>query len=189
MIAGIEGIHSWRPPGELEPVLSLGLIRDLETNIEVWPRYRIREINGLSSLADPQDNRENAVGRLGEIARLSKRRGKTVVYTGRIEARGARELREAETDLRAAFAVLDTEGRMIAAWHPANTEFADLEPRFFDARPLACEIVDVQDGQQFFRPFVVSMRMSDPRYFDDSTEISETLTVTSTNTSYEIEDS
>jgi hypothetical protein len=187
MIGGIEALHFWTPPGALTPAITLGAVKAPTTGVLIWPRYKLTRVSGLHSLGDPQDNRDLLVGRIGEISRLSKRRGKTVVYEGTITARNLLELRTAEQDLRAAFFDLDFEGRMDVAWHEDNAEFAAIAPKFYEARPLACEVIDEQGSAHFNRPFVLSLRMSDPRYFDEESE-SDVATVTNTNTIYEIED-
>ena len=179
MIPGLEGRFAWTPAGEEEPAVTLGLLRDDEGR-EVWPRYRIRNIGGLMGGGDPEDNRDAPPGRLGEIARLSQRRGKSVTFSGAIQARTLLELREAEADLRAAFAAM-TEGRMDATWHPSNTEFDAVPPKFFEARALTCEVVDVQEAQGWERAFVIGLRMGDPRYFDEETERHE-VSIRETNT-------
>ena len=187
MIGGIEALHSWTPPGALTPAITLGAVKAPTTGELIWPRYKLSRVSGLHSLGDPQDSRDLLVGRVGEIARLSKRRGKTVVYEGTIHARNLLELRTAEQDLRAAFFDLDLEGRMDVAWHEDNVEFAAVTPKFYEARALACEIIDEQGSKRFDRAFVVSLRMSDPRYFDEESE-SDEAAISSTNTTYEIED-
>ena len=166
MIGGVEALHSWIPPGETVPVISLGLLRSLSTGAEVWPRYKLNRISGLKDLADPQDVRDNKVGADGETTRLSRRRGKTVVYEGTLQARGLREMREAESALSQAFADMKTEGKMTVSWHPHNYDFNDLGERYFYGKPLTCVIIDVQERHRYFRPFVLSLRMSESVYYD-----------------------
>jgi hypothetical protein len=169
MIAGKEGRHAWTPAGAEDAAVTLGLIRDDEGK-EVWPRYRIRRIGGLSSGGDGEDNRDPRAGSAGEIARHSQRRGKSVTYEGVIEARGLKEMREARDALVAAFDSLD-EGRMDVTWHPSNVEFAGETPKFYEARALTCEVVEELQGRRWVWPFVIGLRMSDRRHFDEETEI------------------
>lgn len=158
-IPGIEGLHRWTPPGAGEPAVTLG-----------EGLYRITGITGLSSLGDSEDNRDLRVGGVGEVARLSERRGKTVVYEGKIKAGSLLELREAETALRAAFADQSAEGRMDLSAHPDNTELEGQTAKFLEARALNCDIIDQQTSKKWERPFVIGLRMSDPRVFDEQEE-------------------
>ena len=169
MIGGLEAIHAWTPPGEEAAAVELGRVYDARGTL-VWPRYELRVITGLGSLGDPEDNRDRPPGQAREIARLSERRGKTVVYEGPIKAQTLKELREAEADLRAAFADEETEGRMDVSWHPLDTQWEGVPAKFYEARALTVDIVDKQEGQRWVRWFVVSVRLSDGRYFDEETE-------------------
>lgn len=177
-IWGIEGIHAWTPPGASEPAIELGRVKD-DLGVLVWPRYKLRVVSGLMSLGDPEDNRDAPVGRIGEISRLAYRRGKTVVYEGTIKARTLLELREAEADLRAAFADQSAEGRMDVSPHPLDTQWTGVPAKFYEARAMTCEIPDNQSTQTWDRNFVVAVRMSDPRYFDEETEVHK-ATITET---------
>jgi hypothetical protein len=170
MIAGIEGIHAWTPPGAGAAAIELGRILD-DTGKPVWPRYTIKQITGLRSIGDPEDNRDRPPGRAIEIARRSQRRGKTVVYEGRIKARTLIQLEEACAALSAAFDDLSAEGRMDVDWHPLYTAAAAIPAKFFEARALTCEIVDVQDADGWERSYVVGLRMGDRRYFDEATDV------------------
>lgn len=185
MLAGIEGIHAWTPPGAAEPAVELGRVKDAEGAL-VWPRYELRAISGLGSLGDPEDNRDRPPGQQREITRLSQRRGKTVVYEGPIKSQTLKELREAEADLRAAFAELRNEGRMDVSWHPLDSQWEGVPAKFYEARALTCDIVDKQESTRWVRWYVVSVRLSDARYFDETSEVSE-VEITKTNTLEEFE--
>lgn len=179
MIPGVEGIHAWTPPGASEPAIELNRIK-ADDGSPVWPRYPVRAIPGLKSLADPEDNRDRPPGRRGELTRLSERRGKTVVYEGAIEARSLLELVEGDAALRAAFAEISTEGRMDVFWHPLLAAFSAVPPKFYEARALTCDIVDVQNSKRWERLFVIGLRNGDGRYFDEESlthvvEITKTL--------------
>lgn len=183
MIGGLSAIHAWTPPGAIEPVIELNRIKD-DSGDPVWPRYRVRNILGLKSLPDPEDNRDRPPGRRGERARLSGRRGKTVVYEGWIEARSLFELEEADSALRAAFAEIATEGRMDVFWHSLHTTYAAVPPKFYEARALTCDIVEVQNATTWTRPFVIGLRNGDGRYFDEESEIYE-VNIALSETTYE----
>lgn len=172
---GLEGIHVW---DDLLPI---------NAN-DAWPRIKLTRINGLSGLGDADDVRAAAVGRSGEIPRLSFRRGKTIAYEasvgdgGGIQARSLAELRDYEAQIRAAFADLQ-EKRMTVMPHPAH----DSGERFFYARALDLEIPDapaspfnVHHGHA--RDLALSVRCSDSRYYDgeeivDSVAINTSMTV------------
>lgn len=170
MIPGIEGIHAWTPPGALEPAVELGRIKADDGSL-VWPRYTITRITGLRSLGEPEDNRDRPPGRQIETPRLSQRRGKTITYEGKIKAQTLLELGEAEDALLAAFDNLATEGRMDVFWHPLLTSHADLPTVFYEARALTCDVVEVQESRYWERGYVVGLRASDRRYFDEETEV------------------
>lgn len=186
MIWGIEGHHAWTPPGEDRAAIELGRLFD-DRGDAVWPHFKLRRVGGLMSLGDPEDNRDIPVGRIGELTRLANRRGKTVTYEGDIIARTLIELRTGEATLRAAFAEQSTEGRMDVSPHVLNTAFRDVPPKFFTARALIAEVIDEQGSSRWSRPFVVGLRMGDPRYFDEETE-SYSLTIAATDTTYAFSD-
>lgn len=141
-------------------------------------------MTGPGSLGEPEDVRDRPPGAAREIARRSVRRGKTWVYEGILKARTLMQLREAEALFRAAFDDLEGEGRMDVTWHPLLTAFAEVPPKFYEARALTADIIDSQDTRNFERPFVVGLRMSDRRYFDEESEV-HTVEVKNTNTTYD----
>lgn len=171
MILGIEARHSWTPTGAVKPAVTLNEIRDDEGS-EVWPRFRLRRVSGLHGIGDPEDRRDPKVGGIGEIPRLSQRRGRTPTYEGAIQARTLAELREGAQTLRDAFSGMG-EGRMDVSAHPDNPELESLPSVFYEARALTCEIPDAQATKRYQRLFVIALRQSDPRHFDEETEASE----------------
>lgn len=175
MILGIEARHAWTPAGASEPAVVLNKIRE---GGKVWPRYVLHRVTGLGSLGEPEDLRRARVGAIGEIAEPSLRRGRTVTYEGDVLARSLLELREAEQALRDAFASLE-EGRMDVTPHPENGELSALVPVYFEARPLTCEIADVQESKDWRRPFVIALRQGDPRHFE-SDQDSHSAEITTT---------
>jgi hypothetical protein len=183
MIAQTEGIHAWTPPGAGAVAVELGRTTS-DVGAPVWPRYTLSRVSGLGSVGDPEDNRDRPAGQAREIARLSLRRGKTVTYEGKIKAQSLLELREAEADLRAAFDDEQREGRMDVSWHPLLVAFAAVPAKFFEARALTCDVIDVQTSERWERPYVVGLRMGDRRYFDE-TEDTHQVKVESTENLYE----
>lgn len=165
-IWGTEGIHTWNGVA----------LNDLDG----WPGaavYKLDRITGLSSLGDAEDSRDVNTGRVGETARRSFRRGKTITYEGRIWARGRVAMRNAEAVLRAAFADQTREYTMTVD-PPA---FATGETsKQFNARALVVDIPDEETSPHSSRlgherPFAISVRLSDPRYYDEDLS---TLTMT-----------
>jgi hypothetical protein len=169
-IGGIEALHSFTPPGASEPAITLG-----------QGAYRITGIQGLSSLGESEANSDARVGGVGEVARLSQRRGRTVAYEGRIIASSLLELRNAEFELREAFDDDSGEGRMEIAAHPDNAELAGEPPKYYEARALSCDISDQQTSKSFTRSFVIGLRMGTPRVYDVD-ETSDELAIAKTKT-------
>lgn len=167
------------------PILTLNRLFD-DSGAELWPRYKLKSVSGLMSLGDAEDNRDLPVGRVGELARLAYRRGKTVVYEGAIKAQSLLQLREAEANLRAAFAEESGEGCMDVRPHPLDTQWVGVPEKFFEGRALTCEVVDVQNSKTWERGFVVAVRMGDPRYFQELETLGK-ATVANTNTSVDFE--
>lgn len=160
MIWGLEGRHQW--DGGVILNRRVDDAGDL-----LLPRYKLARIGGLSSLGDSEDVRELPVGREGEVPRRSLRRGKTVTYEGVTQARSLDDLRQAEADLRSAFYDQRAEKLMVVTPHPDYASGS----RFYRARALAAEINDEQGAPVnvslgYERSFIVSVRLSDPRYYD-----------------------
>lgn len=144
------------------------------------PRYKAESITGLQSLGDSEDVRDLAVGREGEIPRRSFRRGKTITYEGLTQAETLAELRQAEADLRAAFDDQRDEKIMWVDPHPGYDDSG--AARFFRARSLALEDPDEQGPPRgivngYERPFALSVRCSDRRYYDGAEQTESVLVV------------
>jgi hypothetical protein len=123
------------------------------------PFVRVRRVGGLKSLGEPEDVRESATGKRGEVPRPSRRRGKTATYEGDIIAQNLKGLRIAEDLFQSVFDDIEGEGRVDVAatpWSPA---------RFFRARALSCPITE-NDRKNYSSDFVLTLRLSDPRVFD-----------------------
>ncbi len=163
MVLGVEAVHTWET----------GLVLN---DRSTYPQYRVRRVSGLHSTPDFEPISDNATGRTGEIARFQTRRGKTISYEGEILAESLADLRDATGELIAAFSSTD-ELRMDIEPHP-DYSGSDLPARFYTARPLDVGVEDDQTETSPFRwtrgyerPFSVSLRMSDPRfYYPDITE-------------------
>jgi hypothetical protein len=160
-ILGIEARHQWND----------GVVMGDEG---ASPRIKIEDIGGLRSLAEAEDNRDAAMGRRGERARNSFRRGKTLAYELLLQARSLAELRRLVTDLAGTFDSL-AEGRMLVTPHP---DYAAGFSRFFRGRALSLdegpEILNPNAAWQFQQPFALGIRMADARYYDPQEVIDAT---------------
>lgn len=176
---------SYESPATMEaPALTLNLLTDDAGN-KLWPRFKVTRVSGLMNLGDAEDKADLPVRRIGELSRLSFRRGKTVTYEGRVEARSLRQLREAEATFREAFADESREGRMDVTPHPLNEDFFGVPAKFYTARALGCDIIDQQGSNSYRRPFVAALRLHDPLYYDVTPE-SGTITTVKTDLEVEI---
>lgn len=137
----------------------------------VWPRYRLFDIQGLASLGEREDHRDPRYARTGEIPRRSPRRGKTVTFTGRVQARTFPELRQGRGALLAAFDQTP-EGRMdiLTPQDPSTPSM------YFVAGAMACDVPEVHviDGRamEWERDFVIALRLSDPYVYQSAWAVS-----------------
>ncbi len=160
-ILGIEARHQWNDGV---------VIGDMGAS----PRIRVESIGGLRSLADPEDIRDGAIGRRGEVTRNSFRRGKTLAYELLLQASSLADLRRLATELAATFDDL-AEGRMLVTPHP---DYAAGFSRFFRGRALSLdegeEILNPHARWQYQQPFALGIRMADARFYDPQEVIEET---------------
>jgi hypothetical protein len=151
---GLEGLHSYR-----------GVT--LNNNL-VMPRYRLKRITGLHSKAEADNLSDPAQGFMGELPRPGHKRGKTIVYIGKIEALSLPSMRVAESNLKAAFSQDGVE-EYVTISPPAGRGGQSI---IYGARVLSCDIDDeisatMQDVILHKRDFTISLRQSNPRYFGD----------------------
>lgn len=149
---GLEGLHTWN-----------GVT--LNNNL-AFPRYKLTRITGIRSKPDSDDYRDPAKGSIGEITYSSQPRGKTIVYSGVIEATDQVSLRTAGNALMAAFAETKSEGFLGIAPPAGRGGVA----WFAACKSLACDIDDevfttMQSVFLYSRRFTCSLRMSDPRFY------------------------
>lgn len=154
-VRGLESRHSWDG----------GVV--ILNKLDTFPRFKATKIEGLTSLGDAEDNRDARQSGIGEIPRRSYRRGKTVVYTGRVEDSTLDGMRAYSDALRAAFANLNDERQMAVVPHPS---YPDQSSYFFKARPLIVDIPDEQGSPHNFnhgnrRDAIIGMRLSDSRIY------------------------
>jgi hypothetical protein len=162
MIGGIEAIHTWA--GGL-------ILNDRSAD----PAYKIDSISGRNQSADFDPETDAAIGRIGEVPRTGDREGKTEVIEGRVYATSLDDLRAARADMIAAFSGTD-ELRMDVT-EPAGWLGDPIPPRYYFARALDVAIEDEQgtphrSSHGWDRPFSLTLRLSDPRYYDP-TEVDE----------------
>lgn len=133
----------------------------LTLNAGGMPRIVIEKIVGLHALPEADDFRASRTEQPGEIIYPSFARGKTITYNGTIYANSWGNLRTWESTMYWSFWDRSNEGNM-------NVGGAY---RFY-ARPLALEMDDEQTvgphaiPYPYQRPFVLSLRLSDPNYYD-----------------------
>lgn len=125
------------------------------------PFYRVRRVEGLGAQGERRDVRDPKTAGTGETPRRSPRAGKTVVYTGTIEADDYVALLKAEAVLQGAFADPSEQRMDITA--PMD---ATQPAMFYTAGAVASDVAAEQgfpDGRrQWERGFVVALRMADP---------------------------
>ena len=146
-----------------------------------WPRIVIEAVDGLRSLPDPDDNRDPATGRWGEVPRAAVRRGKTLTYRGYLEDHQITRLWDLREDVLQAFTPIEEELRMdmvppagISAQLPPGIEAPTL---FYTARCLQCDVPDRgpdRTAMGWAWPLAIALRMSDARFYDTAEQTGET---------------
>lgn len=168
MIGGVEAIHDWA-----------GGVT-LNDRADGPPFYRVRRIDGLQASADFEPPTDPAMGRIGEVARLGDRGGRTLTYEGEIVATDLVEMREMASDLVAAFSGTD-EQRMDVSKHPSYTGL--IPDRFYHARPVECTVDDEQVtnpwrvSRGYERAYSLTLRLSDPRFYEPGAETPSSFTM------------
>jgi hypothetical protein len=165
LLPGIEARHMWEPAIGA-PFLFGGV--DVAARA-TWPNFRVQKIDGRHARPDANDQRDPATARMGEIVRRSLLRGKTEAWQGLVRGRTLRELREGSESMLSAFAEND-EGTMTIV-PPAS--YGSMPEFTYRARVIACSVPDEQtfgpDRQEtsgWERAFQLSLRLSDPRYYE-----------------------
>jgi hypothetical protein len=157
-VPGLEGEHTWNG----------GIVLGREFGTPKLPRYKVTKWTGLHSLPESDDNRDKNTSRAGETIWPSFARGKTVIPTGVIQASDLEEMRVATAYMRGQFANRSDEGQMISE----AVAHLDGIPWSWNARVLALDIDDeVKRGPgaqptPWEREFMLSLRMSDARFYD-----------------------
>ena len=181
-VLGLEGIHRLAAP--TDDYFDMNLRSG-------WPRIELDRIAGLHALPDADDNREATYAQHGEEIYASLVRGRTITYEGRVLARDLYSLRAHSLLLRRAA----SKGRL-------REETITVRPHDaiggnthqYLARVLALEMDDEQIigvdtmPTPYQRSFVLTVRMSDPRFYLAGVDITAggasgaTVTVTNPGT-------
>lgn len=182
MIASVEGRHDYYPPGTTYPKdaasVRIGGDKDDAGN-DVFPRARLQRCT-IGGLGDPDDVADPIIGSFGEQARPSQRKGKTVTYSGVIEALSLADFRSFEDTFRAALADQTTPGLMVVSWHPLARPMINSTTKKYPARAMGLEIADPIESPNVFRgSFVAAFRNHDGRHFELA-ESSKTIDIAAT---------
>jgi hypothetical protein len=182
---GLEALHTWTPPQGIVsggiPTFTLNNRASL-TALLTADGYavKVKSITGLHSLPDLIDEREAALGRIGEVVYDAEDSGKTVVYSGTIYGSTLQKLREGSNAMRRTFQAKSREagavhrlaqvgeGMMTIAPHAS---YGSVQHVFF-GRTQSLEMGDEQTAPPsstygpYLRPFVLTIRMADPRVYE-----------------------
>lgn len=143
---------------------------------DTLPRIECERMIGLHALPEADDNREPAYGQIGERIYPSLARGKTITYEGTVYGRTLSELRTLMNQLRG----LAGTYRSVEA--PINVRpHADIGGTewVYYARVMALDADDEQllgpeaMPTAFQRPFILTLRQSNPRAYAVSDLISD----------------
>lgn len=195
-----EGSGAAFPPG-LETMFEYnGMIFNKLDQID---KIRITKIDGLSD-SDVRDNRENNPSADGETALDAFYGGRTIVFTGRIEAYRLEKLRDMQMAFRQAFSDVGHEYPLIfhaygfipdgkGGWKrgPSIARTGQIYCRKNQPITMTEEQVDLR----FYREFMLTLRASDPRFTgylpsfvqwqaDAATATNETVTKAVNNGNY-----
>lgn len=131
----------------------------------VWPWWKVDQIDGLQSAADPEDVRDLVVGRPQEVPRRSFRRGKTIVYTGRVKGRTLDELEDGIEAARLAWFDEQYDGllELYSPGYDYANRLSDTRYRLLYAKAINLDVVGQVSGPGLHvRSFVAAVRTSYP---------------------------
>lgn len=169
---GIPGLEAYR-------VWTTGHRSGLTATLNDWAatgwRVILEDITGEHGSADAEDSRSKKLGRIGENRGPVYLGGRTLAYTGRIEATTVLNLRAAELALEAAFEERDLPGTMRLYW---AWEAIGPTPGPEGPGPhwyLTGRVIDYQPDEQqttgndaiwpYQRAFTLGIRCDDPRRY------------------------
>lgn len=150
-------------PGGIECVFSYNQFIFNDTS--VIDKIRVLKISGLDD-AEIRDSREENPGSEGETAHDAFPGGRTMVFEGRVEAFSLKKLRDMQMAFRSAFVDLQ-EKPLYFLTGDASTEHYI---RCRKSQKLQWD--DEQtNGNTFFRPFQLTLRASNPRFFRNKNKV------------------
>lgn len=174
---GLEAIHRFYPSRAgaiddaddlVDPYFDLN---ELSTNPRNGgSRVKLTTIGNFRSLPESDDNRDAPAGRIGERAWPSLQRGKTITYEGWLQSPTLQALRAYSTQFTRFLGDKNNEGRMVIRPH---SDYGTVRTRF-DARVIDLEIPEEQTVgpnhpmKPWQRPFTLTLRLSDPRFYSAS---------------------
>jgi hypothetical protein len=184
---GLEGIHTWTPP---QGIVSGGIPtfvlnnRATLTALLTSEGYaaKVKSITGLHSLPDLIDEREAALGRIGEVVYDAEDSGKTVVYSGTIYGSTLQKLRQGSNEMRRTFQAKSREAGAVHLLAQVGEGMMTITPHasygsvnhVFFGRAQSLEMGDEQTAGPsatygpFLRPFVLTIRLADPRVYEQT---------------------
>ena len=129
-------------------------------NVRSWiDTYLVTSIGGLDD-ADIRDNRDVNPGYHGETAFRGYYGGRTITLTGKIYCKTLFKLRDMQQALRKSFAQLGTDLPLIFR---ADTQERDM--MIYCRKSQGIQMADEQrTANHFERPFLITMRASNPRF-------------------------
>lgn len=167
----IDATLTYTPPtADAPPALN-----DVNREPRVLPQIRIQGIAGWYDLPDFIDNREGRTYGSGEVAYPGREIGKTLVPECRIESDDRLEFTQIIADLAHGFGDRSGEGVWtITPWAPFADEDTPVIWTFstlvtglvFDKAPVL-----VDNGVTYSWGFVLTLRMSDPRFYVAGTAV------------------
>lgn len=163
MIPDLDAVHIWNNEFSINRLWQPGGMLN-------FPRVRIDPLTGLPgfhALPEGEDRRSVPIGRpYREIPRTSTRTGKSLVYSGWLEAQNEDDLDGLEGDMTAAFADM-ADGTMVIEQFGTGKKF------FYIARCTALVIDGNAPAHKrgltlgYERSFNLGLRMSDGRFYED----------------------
>jgi hypothetical protein len=151
-VLGLEAIWTW----------SGGFVLNDQSDIPEW--VIVQRVTGLFDGPDHEAPADKRVGRIGENFRPASAGGKTIVIEGEARSESLAGLRSMCRAMRGAFSVTSVEGVMAIAPNAALGG----PTGGLNCRPIALQMDEVQATHAWRRPFILSLRASDPRvYFPD----------------------
>ena len=174
-VPGLEGVHTLIPPNPW-PGCTLNDWMDPSTGktvqfADLTSFTRLQLISGLFDKPDSDDPRVNLVNQIGELPFPRQQRGKTIVYTGVAVGQTLSAMRNKVAAMRAACATASSNP---AGWQLSVQYDPTYDPTgmvfYAQGVPIAFTSDDAQgSGDQspspYQRPFVLSFRLSDPRFW------------------------